>query len=218
VDILDQQRDYYRHRAPEYDQWWRREGRYTLDEQARQNWEQDIAEVAHALDAFAPAGDVLELAAGTGWWTERLTRHATHITAVDASTETLALNRERTGATGKVTYRQADIFAWTPPASAFDTVFFAYWLSHVPAERLDAFWAMAGHALRPGGRVFLIDSYRPERVPGDLQHRRLNDGREFRVVKRFWQPAELEAIPGWRLTARVTTHRHVIHAHGAPER
>jgi len=216
VDFLDQQRDYYRHRAPEYDQWWRREGKYTLDDQAKQHWDQDIAEVAQALDTFAPTGDVLELAAGTGWWTERLTRHATHITAVDANTETLDLNRERTAATGKVTYRQADIFAWTPPPSAYDTVFFAYWLSHVPAEHLDPFWAKVAHALRPGGRVFLIDSYHPERIPDDLQQRRLNDGREFRVVKRYWQPAELQATPGWHLTAQVTTHRQVIHASGAP--
>ncbi|WP_051809770.1 class I SAM-dependent methyltransferase [Actinoplanes subtropicus] len=218
MDILDQQRDYYRHRAPEYDQWWRREGRYTLDEQARQDWEQDIAEVARALDTFAPTGDVLELAAGTGWWTERLTRHATHITAVDANTETLDLNRARTGATGKVTYRQADIFAWNPPESAFDTVFFAYWLSHVPAERLAAFWAKVTHALRPAGRVFLIDSYHPDRVPDDRQLRRLSDGREFQIVKRYWQPTELEATPGWHLTAGVSTHRQIIHAAGAPER
>jgi demethylmenaquinone methyltransferase/2-methoxy-6-polyprenyl-1,4-benzoquinol methylase len=218
MDILAQQRDYYRHRAPEYDQWWRREGQYTLDDQGKQGWDEDIAEVARALDAFAPTGDVLELAAGTGWWTERLTRHATHITAVDANTETLDLNRRRTAATGKVTYRQADLFAWTPPESAFDTVFFAYWLSHVPAEHLDAFWAKAAHALRPGGRVFLIDSYHTERTPDDLQRRRLNDGREFRIVKRYWQPAELAATPGWQLTARVTANRQVIHAHGAPAR
>jgi len=97
-------------------------------------------------------------------------------------------------------------------------VFFGYWLSHVPDDRLDAFWAKVAHALRPAGRVFLIDSYRPERIPGDLQQRRLSDGREFRIVKRYWQPAELAATPGWRLTAQVTTHRQIIHASGVPVR
>jgi len=84
--------------------------------------------------------------------------------------------------------------------------------------RLGPFWAKVGRALRPGGRVFLIDSYHSERIPGDLQQRRLSDGREFRIVKRYWQPAELEATPGWRLTAQVTTHRQIIHASGAPAR
>ncbi|MEU4238392.1 class I SAM-dependent methyltransferase [Actinoplanes sp. NPDC026619] len=218
MDQLTEQREYYRHRAGEYDQWWQRQGRYALDEQAREHWFADIDEAAQTLDRFRPEGDVLEFAAGTGWWTERLTRHATRVTAVDAHTETLELNRARTGGTGKVTYVQADIFDWSPPPAAFDTVFFSYWLSHVPADRLDGFWQQVATALRPGGRVFLLDSYRPERIEGDLQERVLNDGRTFQVIKRFWQPAELESLPGWRLTAGVTTHGAVIHAHGAPDR
>ncbi|MFI5892153.1 class I SAM-dependent methyltransferase [Actinoplanes sp. NPDC051513] len=216
MDVLAEQRDYYRHRAPEYDQWWQRQGRYALDPEAERGWFADIDEAEQALAAFAPAGDVLEYAAGTGWWTERLTRHARHITAVDANTETLDLNRRRTAGTGKVTYLTADIFAWTPPESTFDTVFFAYWLSHVPESLLSTFWAHVRRALRPGGRVFLIDSYHHERLAGDLQQRHLNDGRQFQVIKRYWQPAELESTPGWRLKARVTTHRQAIHAHGTP--
>lgn len=216
MDQLAEQREYYRHRAPEYDQWWQRQGQYSLDPQATRDWFADIDEVTAALDAFAPAGDVLEYAAGTGWWTQRLTRHARHVTAVDASTETLALNRQRTAATGNVTYLQADIFSWAPPPAAFDTVFFAYWLSHVPEDRLAGFWRTVASALRPGGRVFLIDSYRHARLAGDRQQRRLNDGRTFEIVKRYWQPDELTSTPGWHLHAQVSTHRGVIWAYGGP--
>jgi SAM-dependent methyltransferase len=217
MDLLAQQREYYRHRAPEYDQWWQREGRYaTGDPEEKARWFADVAEVQRALDAYGPVGDVLELAAGTGWWTQRLTRHARHVTAVDANDETLRINRDRTH--GPVSYVQADLFTWTPPPAAFDTVFFAYWLSHVPDDRLDAFWSMVASALRPGGRVFLVDSYHPRRTTGDVQQRRLNDGREFHIVKRFWQPDELAARPGWHLDAHVTEHRGIIWAHGAPER
>jgi demethylmenaquinone methyltransferase/2-methoxy-6-polyprenyl-1,4-benzoquinol methylase len=214
MDQLTEQREYYRHRAGEYDQWWQRRGRYALDDNARDHWFADIDQAAQALDSFAPTGDVLELAAGTGWWTEHLTRHATTVTAVDANTETLDLNRARTAGTGKVTYIQADIFTWTPPAHAFDVVFFSYWLSHVPDDRLDHFWQQVATALRPGGRVFLIDSYHPDRIDDDRQQRTLNDGSIYQVIKRYWQPTELETLPGWHLSAAVTTHRHVIHAHG----
>ena len=48
------------------------------------------AELAEALDAFRPAGSVLELACGPGTWTAQLLRHATDVTAVDASPEMLA--------------------------------------------------------------------------------------------------------------------------------
>ena len=216
MDQLAEQREYYRHRAPEYDEWWQRRGRYDADDQTKANWFADTREAQAALDRFAPTGDVLEYAAGTGWWTEQLARHATHVTAVDAHTETLDLNRARTAHHGTVTYQQADIFAWTPPPAAFDTVFFSYWLSHVPEAHLAGFWQQVRSALRPGGRVFLLDSYQPHRLPDDRQQRELNDGRRFEVVKRYWQPAELESVPGWHLKAQITTHGCMIHAQGHP--
>jgi len=215
MDILGEQRTYYRERAAEYDEWWFRVGRYALPPEEKRGWLADVAEVEAALGRFAPRGDVLELACGTGLWTHHLARHAPRVTAVDASPEMIARNKARVS--GTVTYVVADLFDWTPPAHAFDVCFFAYWLSHVPADRLAAFWAMVGTALRPGGRVFLVDSYRAEPLAGHTQERELNDGRRFRVVKRFWQPAELAADAGglgWSLDARVTRHGGILYASG----
>ena len=213
MDRLTEQLEYYRQRAPEYDQWWRSQGRYAKSPPDERRWAADVAEVEQALDRFAPAGDVLELAAGTGWWTERLIRHARHVTAVDAAEEALALNRRRTGGAGKVSYVAADLFRGELPPGGFDVVFFAYWLSHVPEEELALFTRRVAGALRPGGRVFLLDSYHPQRLAGDRQRRELNDGRRFTVVKRYWQPAELAAVGGWGLTARVSAHRHIVYAY-----
>jgi hypothetical protein len=81
----------------------------------------------------------------------------------------------------------------------------------VPAERFAPFWDMVAHALAPGsGRVFFIDSVRTERSTAadhrlpeageSTMTRRLDDGREFQIVKRFWEPAVLEdelAALGW---------------------
>jgi len=53
------------------------------------------SEVVAALDCFRPAGRVLELACGIGVWTELLLRHATSVTAVDASPEMLAIASAR---------------------------------------------------------------------------------------------------------------------------
>src|SRR5262249_52273482 len=79
------------------------------------------------------------------------------VTAVDASAEMLAINRARVSSPA-VSYIEADAFAGEPPVSAFDVVFFSFWLSHVPPKRFDAFWALVRRSLRPGGRFFLIDS------------------------------------------------------------
>jgi SAM-dependent methyltransferase len=87
-------------------------------------------EVAEALDAFRPAGSVLELACGPGVWTGHLLRHATDVTAVDASPEMLAIAAARFG-NERVRFVQADLFTWKPDRR-YDVVFFGFWISHVP--------------------------------------------------------------------------------------
>jgi demethylmenaquinone methyltransferase/2-methoxy-6-polyprenyl-1,4-benzoquinol methylase len=199
--LLQQQIAYYRARAGEYDEWFLRQGRYDRGPALNARWFAEVEEVRRALDAFAPAGDVLEVAAGTGLWTEQLARHATRLTAVDSSPEVLALNRDRVRSDA-VEYVTADLFAWRP-ARRYDAVFFSFWLSHVPPERFEAFWALVRDCLAPGGRVFLVDSRRdasstardhvlPAAAATTLT-RRLNDGRTFEIVKVFHEPDALAA-------------------------
>jgi demethylmenaquinone methyltransferase/2-methoxy-6-polyprenyl-1,4-benzoquinol methylase len=215
-DVLAEQKRYYAERAPEYDDWWFRRGRYALDPEPLARWESDVAEAEAALEAFRPRGRVLELAAGTGLWTRQLVRHADRVVAVDASPQTLDVNRARVG--GQVEYVVADLFAWEPEQS-FDLAFFSFWLSHVPEDRFDAFWETVRTTLAPGGRVFLVDS-----GSGDTAHsgtdqadehetRSLSDGRTFRIVKRRWAPRELaERVRplGFELELRDTAFGHFL--------
>jgi SAM-dependent methyltransferase len=199
--VLQEQLEYYRARAGEYDQWWLRQGRYDRGPAQRAAWFAEAAEVSAALARWRPAGRILELACGTGIWTEQLLPFGGELTAIDASAEMLAINAARVRSS-RVRYIQADIFQWRPsPADRYDTVFLGFWLSHVPPARFEDFWQLVGRWLAPGGRVFFVDSrYQesstavdhvlPESDAGILT-RRLNDGREFRVYKAFFQPEEL---------------------------
>ena len=110
--LLAEQRRYYAERAPEYDDWWFRRGRYVVDAETEAAWWADVAEVEDALEEFAPRGDVLELAAGTGIWTRKLARLAERVVAVDANAETLALN------TPDAEHVVADVFDWDPPSGS----------------------------------------------------------------------------------------------------
>ena len=252
--LLEEQKRYYAARAPEYDDWWYKRGRYAVAPEVLARWHADIAEADAALEAFAaelgasPAkpttpsgkvmgGSVLELAAGTGLWTRKLVRFADSVVAVDANPETLALN------TNEAEHVLADIFEWCSP-EAFDVVFFSFWLSHVPEERFDDFWRTVRAALAPGGRVFLIDSGPREVEPGDdrpggarnaprgvrpgvaglagdassLSVRQLADGREFRIVKKFWRPDELAARAGevgFDLDLRLTANGNFLYGFGS---
>lgn len=199
--ILAEMVDYYRARAPEYDEWWQRQGRYNRGPDFNALWFAEIEEVLADFDALQMTGDVLELAPGTGNWTQRLLATTNTVTAVDASPEMIAINRARVQSE-RVTYVLADLFTWQP-ARQYDAICFGFWLSHVPLERMDDFWRTVAKALRPGGKLFFIDNLRESTTTSVDQHlpavgsqimtRKLNDGRTFQIVKNYFDPAALEA-------------------------
>lgn len=228
--LLEGQRAYYRARAAEYDDWFLRRGQYDRGPENNRKWFSALERVRRELARFEPTGEVLELACGTGLWTVELARRAAGITAVDASPEVLDINRARLQEAGPgipVRYVLADLFDWSPE-KAYDVVFLGFWLSHVPPGRFAAFWELVRSALRPGGRAFFVDSLRAETLAekerlgrdprGHTTLRRLNDGREFRIVKVFYDPADLEARladMGWRFTVR-TTENSLLYGFGEP--
>jgi SAM-dependent methyltransferase len=196
--LLAQQRAYYSALAPEY-----------LDQGL------DLpggTELTDALDAFRPTGSVLELACGPGVWTAQLLRHASDVTAVDASQEMLAIAAGRIPVGAPVRFVEADLFTWEPDRR-YDVVFMGFWLSHVPAERFGSFWELVAAALAPRGRVFFADDgYRTpdELIEGPASstiQRRTPDGTAYRLVKVPHTPADLErrlCELGWDITVTPT--------------
>ncbi|KAI9026774.1 S-adenosyl-L-methionine-dependent methyltransferase [Hyaloraphidium curvatum] len=205
---LEEQKAYYAARAPEYDEWWDRVGeRYELGPEGRERWFAERDAVYAALAAIGPVGRTLELAAGTGNFTGALAAISETVDALDASPETLEVNRAKVGASN-VTYAVADLLSpsWSPEPGAYDAVFAGFWFSHVPPELLDGFLSRVSGALKPGGRFFAVDSLKaegtssandetPDRHPEHWHARRLNDGRGFTIVKVFYGP-ELEGTLG----------------------
>lgn len=181
VRLLGEQVAYYRALAPDY-----------LD----QSLDLPGGDFADVLDAFGPAGRVLELACGPGTWTSQLLRYASDVTAVDASPEMIAIAKARVGEK-RVRFIQADLFTWHPDR-LYDVVFIGFWLSHVPDGRFESFWSMVADCLKPQGRVFFADD--AYRTPAELVEgpssstirREIPDGTAYRLVKVPHQPEDLE--------------------------
>ena len=193
--ILQEQIEYYRARAQEYDESIYQAGRFAAPE-AAEALPDGLAAAMQMLQTLGPYEHVLELACGTGIWTGTLVTLGQAITAIDAAPEMIEVNKARV-ASPRVQYVVADLFAWEP-SEQYDLVFFAFWLSHVPPAALDAFLVAVHKAVRPGGQLVIIDQHIP--TQGDLlaakegmfHTRTLLDGRSYTIVKVFHQLSLLE--------------------------
>ena len=221
---LDAQLEYYRVRASEYDEWFLRQGRYDRGPEANHRWFREVDSVRSSLAAGHPGGDVLELAAGTGIWSRELLPRSESLTVVDGAPEMLNIHADRIQ-DPRVRRIQADLFTWSPDRR-YDLVAFGFWLSHVPGDLFEPFFAMVARCLVPGGRFFFVDSLYSENstardhqlapASAEVQTRLLNDGRVFEVVKRFPTPdqlsGDLESL-GWE-TEIEATETYFIHGWG----
>jgi demethylmenaquinone methyltransferase/2-methoxy-6-polyprenyl-1,4-benzoquinol methylase len=223
-DIIQQQITYYSARAEEYDEWFYRTGRYDRGEEINQRWFNEAIVVRTALYQIGAVENILELACGTGIWTQELLNIGKQITALDASQQVIEINRRKLGATN-IEYRQVDLFSWQPEAE-YDLVFFSFWLSHVPPRLVDSFLAKVSKSVRVGGQVFIIDSrFEPTSTAknhilendGDIYiTRKLNNEQEFKIVKIFYQPEELRdklTQVGFHAEVKVTDN-YFIYANG----
>jgi demethylmenaquinone methyltransferase/2-methoxy-6-polyprenyl-1,4-benzoquinol methylase len=194
--------DYYDARAPEYDDWYLRRGRYERGAIHDAAWNAELDAAGRWLDALPWSGDIVELAAGTGWWSPLLASRG-ELSMYDSSDAALDRARERLVAHGLRAHLHVRD-AWAEPDRQVDGLFLGFWLSHVPRARLGEFLALVRRWLKPGGRIAFIDSLadpasgaadHPEPAD-DLAVRRLDDGREFTIVKVFYEPDELREALG----------------------
>ncbi|MCW5590695.1 MAG: class I SAM-dependent methyltransferase [Burkholderiales bacterium] len=188
----DEMQSYYAARAPYYDD--------VYDKPERR---EDIAFLKSHLPAVFAGRKVLEIACGTGYWTQHIAPAAAAMTATDAVAQPLDLARGRPGV-GAVRFALADAYDLPESLGTFDAAFAGLWLSHVPVERRNEFLSSLHRHLAPGAKVVLIDNSEVQLKDFPIaerdahgntwQMRRLKDGTMHRVLKNFPSRAELEAM------------------------
>jgi len=176
--------DYYRDRASEYDA--------VYDKPERQ---EDLARLRSLLPPLVAGKSVLEIAAGTGYWTTALATSARSVLATDVNDETLDVARTRSYGPADVEFRVADAYDLGAIAGRFDAIFAGFFWSHVPRSQVRRFAQGLMDRVEPGGVVILADNRYVEgsnhpisRTSDDgdtYQTRRLSDGRTYEVLKNF---------------------------------
>jgi 2-polyprenyl-3-methyl-5-hydroxy-6-metoxy-1,4-benzoquinol methylase len=195
MSVRDETVTYYSRRASEYEAIYRRDNPIRRAEQ--------IA-LETAMNASLKDRAVLEVACGTGYWTQRLAGHAQSIIAVDASIETLEIARSKTYPRENVEFRIGDAYK-LEFTEQFDGGMANFWLSHVPKAQLETFIKGFHASLQPGARVFVADNvYFPAATTGvpftkpgvedAFALRTLEDGSQFEIIKNYYGPDDLEGI------------------------
>lgn len=183
---------YYDRRAPEYEELYYRNDPLRLGELDR---------AAEVMGKKFRDRNVLEIACGTGYWTERLAACARSVMATDASADMLSFARKKKLPTGIVTYQHADAYDLASIEGQFDAGVANFWLSHVPRTMVDEFLRGFHRRLGSGAVVFMMDNYRAPGYGGEFirvaesedtfRRRQLADGSSHVIIKNYYDETEL---------------------------
>ena len=164
---------------------------------------QDIAFLCSHLPAFFSGRRVLEIACGTGFWTQHIAPAAHSMMATDGTAEPLELARLRPG-TANVLFEQMDAYELPPTLGELDAAFAGLWFSHVPLQARSSFLQGLHAHLQPGARVSFLDNNevqlrdfpitQRDADGNTYQQRQLRDGSTHLVLKNFPSAAELQSL------------------------
>ncbi|MGO9344730.1 MAG: class I SAM-dependent methyltransferase [Acidimicrobiales bacterium] len=181
---------YYRLRAAEYDNVY-----------AKPERQDDIAALGERLSELLAGCRILELAAGTGFWTQFMAERARRILATDINEQMLTIAQGRSYPPDVVSFEVADAFEPESITGTYDAVAAAFFLSHIERARGAQFVESLVNRVNSAGLVVLLDNNYVEgsnhpitRVDGSAntyQERRLEDGTRFEVLKNFYSEAQL---------------------------
>ena len=185
-------RSYYTARAPEYDQVYLKPERQS-----------DLREIERWLPPHFAGATMLEVACGTGYWTQFIAQSAAHVVAIDASPETMRVAEHRVPK-DKVQFLIGDAYNLPQHLGKFSAAFAGFWFSHVPMAKRKTFLQGLNALLMPGSSVILLDNRYVEGNSSPItgtdsdnntyQTRQLKDGSMHRILKNFPSEPELQSL------------------------
>lgn len=182
--------EYYKQRASEYERVYQKPERQA-----------DLDKLAGLLSTVFAGQDVLEVACGTGYWTQFIAKSAKSIFASDINAEVIEIARQKNYETCRVTFLESDVYALPCLKFSCNAGFHGFWWSHIPIEKMNAFLNIFHSVLPAGSPIVMIDNRyvegsstpisRRDEYGNTYQTRRLQNGSTHEVLKNFPTVEEL---------------------------
>ncbi len=153
------------------------------------------ADLLGLLGLVDEAWTVGDLGCGTGQMAASLAPFVARVIAVDGSPAMLEAARARLAGTPNVEVREGELESLPIEPGTLDAAV-AFLVLHYVAEPADAL-AQAARALKPGGRLLVVDM-----MPHDREEYR-------QAMGHVWQGFESERLGGWMADAGLTAFRYV---------
>ncbi len=188
-------KNYYARRAQEYER--------IYDKPERQA---DLTSLRERIPALFDGRDVLEIACGTGFWTQFVATRAASVLATDVNEEVLELARRKSYPRNNVAFENLDIYSEEDLPRRFDAGLAAFWWSHVPRQSFSRFIEHFHRWLQPDAIVVFLDNRyvqgsstplsRTDEHGNTYQTRTLDDGTRYEVLKNTPDESELASALG----------------------
>jgi demethylmenaquinone methyltransferase/2-methoxy-6-polyprenyl-1,4-benzoquinol methylase len=191
-NVTPQLETYYAKRAREYERVYEKAER-----------QEELAWLRARLPKLFAGRRVLEVACGTGYWTQHIAKTADHVVACDINEPVLEIAREKPIPRARAEFLRADAFTLEGVPAGCDAAFAGFWWSHVRRSDLARFLGGLKAKLAPGALVGILDNTfvkgsstpisRTDAEGNTYQVRPLLSGETHEVLKNFPTDAELAA-------------------------
>jgi SAM-dependent methyltransferase len=146
------------HPTPPGDDWYLRRGAFARGPVLDASWHMELDQATQWVDTLPLQTEIVELAAGTGWWSPLLAQKG-QLTAYERDPASLDLARQRLVAHGlRAHLHERDV--WQEPDREVDALFCGCWLDQVAQARFDDVLGLIHRWLKPGGLLAFVDAGR----------------------------------------------------------
>ncbi len=187
-------KNYYALRASEYEEIYHRNDPQRLKEQSK---------IQSRIKVAFRGAHVIEVACGTGYWTQFASETAQSIVATDCNEEVLEIARHKQYSC-PVSIEMADAYDLPFPPKTFTGGIANFWFSHIPKNRIAHFLEGFHKTLKAGSHIFMADNMNVAGLGGELttkpgddntyKLRTLKDGTQHEILKNYFTREDLLKI------------------------